>query len=249
MLKNWDDLPDNMKNKSVKMYYEMLERKRSSLYAKRVFDIVFGVIALIVLLPFFIIISMAIKLDSGGPVMFRQVRATQYGRPFWICKFRTMIIDAAGTGSKLTGGKDKRITRVGGFLRKYRLDELAQIFNIIAGDMSFVGTRPEVLQFVKEYTDEMKATLLLPAGLTSETSIRYVNEESLLAGSGDRVKIYVEYILPEKMKINLDSIKKFSILNDIKTIFRTMLWICKGDKSSDAATASTVIASGKSIGE
>jgi lipopolysaccharide/colanic/teichoic acid biosynthesis glycosyltransferase len=242
VLKSWDDLPENMKNESVRMYYELLKKKRSSLLAKRIFDIVFGVLTFVVLVPLFIIVSIAIKLDSKGPVMFRQVRVTQYGRRFQIYKFRTMITNAAKIGSQVTTKNDNRVTKVGRYLRKYRLDEIPQVINIITGDMSFVGTRPEVVKYVERYTDEMKATLLLPAGVTSEASIQYKNEERLLADIDNVDNTYVEVVLPEKMKFNLDSIKKFSIYGEIKTMVRTVVAVVNRDENADIVTVNTATA-------
>jgi lipopolysaccharide/colanic/teichoic acid biosynthesis glycosyltransferase len=229
-LRKWDDLPDNMKNESVRKYFYALHKKRCSLFIKRLFDVVVGSLLLIVLLPVFLIISIAIKTDSKSPVLFRQVRVTQYGKQFRIFKFRTMVNNADKIGAKVTTINDTRITKVGIFLRKYRLDEIPQLLNIIMGDMSFVGTRPEVVKYVNKYTDEMAATLLLPAGVTSEASIHYKNEEKLLVDIDNVDKIYVEIVLPEKMKFNLDSIEYFSLMGELKTMFRTVWAVFKGDK-------------------
>lgn len=231
ILRKWEDLPDNMKNDSVRKYYDDLYKKRSSLLAKRVFDIIVGILIFVILSPLLIILSIAIKIDSEGPVMFRQVRVTQYGKRFRISKFRTMVNNAEKIGTQVTARNDSRVTKVGRFLRKYRLDEIPQLFNIIAGDMSFVGTRPEVVKYVEEYTDEMMATLLLPAGVTSEASIRYKDEEQMLTDAENADKTYVETILPEKMKYNLISIEKFSFLREIKTMIRTVMAVFKNDKA------------------
>lgn len=230
MLKKWDDLPDCMKNESVRKYYDVLDQRRASLITKRIFDIVVGLITLVVLFPVFVILCMIIKLDSKGPIMFRQTRVTQYGREFRILKFRTMVADAEKIGAQVTTKNDGRVTRVGIFLRKCRLDEIPQLFNIISGDMSFVGTRPEVVKYVERYTDEMMATLLLPAGVTSEASIEYKDEEKILTNNTDTDKIYVEVVLPEKMKFNLRCIKEFSLYGELKTMVRTVLAVVdKGD--------------------
>ena len=223
ILSKWEDLPDNMKNDSVKKYYDLLYKKKFSLFAKRIFDLVVAILTFIVLFPLFIIISITIKIDSQGPVMFRQVRVTQYGKPFRIFKFRTMVNNADKIGTQVTTMNDTRVTKIGKVLRKLRLDEIPQLFNIILGDMSFVGTRPEVVKYVERYTDEMMATLLLPAGVTSETSIEYKDEEKLLTDAEDVDKSYVGIILPEKMKINLQSIEKFSFFGEIKIMIRTVL--------------------------
>src|SRR5690554_5057197 len=168
VLKRWEDLPEKIKNEDVKRYYDILSKKRISLVIKRIFDLVLAIILLIILSPLFIILSIAIKIDSKGPIMFRQTRVTQYGKKFKIFKFRTMINNADKIGSQITTKNDVRVTRVGRVMRKFRLDEIPQLLNIIAGDMSFVGTRPEVPKYVEKYTDKMMATLLLPAGVTSE---------------------------------------------------------------------------------
>ena len=222
MLKKWEDLPENMKNATVKKYYDLLYKRRLSLFFKRLFDVVVAVVALIIMFPVFIILSVVIKLDSKGPVMYRQVRVTQYGREFKIFKFRTMVNNADKIGTQVTTKNDARVTSVGKFLRKSRLDEIPQLFNIILGDMSFVGTRPEVVKYVEQYSDEMLATLLMPAGVTSEASIQYKDEELLLANADDADESYVNEVLPEKMKYNLNSIKDFRFIRDIGTMFKTV---------------------------
>lgn len=227
VLREWEDLPEFMKNERVKEYYDILSQKRVSLVLKRIFDFVLGFMLLIILSPLFIILSVIIKVDSKGPIMFRQTRVTQYGKRFRIFKFRTMINNADKIGSQITTKDDARITRVGRLLRKYRLDEIPQLFNIIVGDMSFVGTRPEVPKFVEKYTDEMMATLLLPAGVTSEASIQYKDEELILTNVKNVDELYVNKILPEKMKYNLKSIEDFSLINDMKTIVKTVIAVFK----------------------
>lgn len=232
VLKKWDDLPEYMKNDSVRPYYELLYKKRLSLIAKRVFDLVVAIITFIVLSPIFIILSLAIKIDSKGPVMFRQTRVTQYGKRFRIFKFRTMVNDADKIGTQVTTKNDSRVTRVGKILRKLRLDEFPQLFNIILGDMSFVGTRPEVVKYVEKYTDEMMATLLLPAGVTSEASIQYKDEELLLSIADDADETYIYEVLPEKMKYNFRSIQEFNFFSDIKTMVRTVVAVAKKDEDT-----------------
>lgn len=222
ILKKWDDLPQNMRNEDVKKYYDFLEPKKFSLLFKRIFDLVVAIILLIILLPIFILISIAIKIDSKGPIMFRQVRITQYGEQFRIFKFRTMVNSADKIGSQVTTKNDVRVTKVGKVIRKLRLDEIPQLLNIITGDMTFVGTRPEVMKYVEKYTEEMLATLLLPAGVTSEASIQYKDEEKLLESAEDADDTYINEVLPEKMEYNLNSIEKFSFINEIKTMFRTV---------------------------
>ena len=245
VFKSWDNLPENMKNDSVKRYYEILEEKRTSLMMKRLFDLIAAIITLVILLPLFLLISIAIKIDSKGPVMFRQVRITQYGKPFRIFKFRTMVNNADRLGTQVTTKNDGRVTRVGKILRKLRLDEVPQLLNIITGDMTFVGTRPEVLKYVEKYSEEMMATLLLPAGVTSEASIQYKDEELLLANADNADETYVKKVLPEKMRYNLRSIESFSFFSDIKTMFRTVLAVAQRDKITEKV--SDVVASDKNI--
>jgi lipopolysaccharide/colanic/teichoic acid biosynthesis glycosyltransferase len=245
VFKSWDNLPENMKNDSVKRYYEILEEKRTSLMMKRLFDLIAAIITLVILLPLFLLISIAIKIDSKGPVMFRQVRITQYGKPFRIFKFRTMVNNADRLGTQVTTKNDGRVTRVGKILRKLRLDEVPQLLNIITGDMTFVGTRPEVLKYVEKYSEEMMATLLLPAGVTSEASIQYKDEELLLANADNADETYVKKVLPEKMRYNLRSIESFSFFSDIKTMFRTVLAVAQKNKITEKV--SDVVASDKNI--
>lgn len=222
ILRKWEDLPHYMKNEDVRKYYDILKNRKGSLVLKRVFDLVAGTILFILLLPIFMLISIAIKVDSKGPVMFRQVRATQYGKQFKIFKFRTMVNNADKIGSQVTTKNDSRVTKIGKLLRKLRLDETPQLLNILTGDMTFVGTRPEVIKYVEEYTDEMCATLLLPAGVTSEASIQYKDEEKLLENTENADDTYINEVLPEKMKYNLKSIDEFSFINEIKTLLRTV---------------------------
>ncbi|WP_456107144.1 sugar transferase [Peribacillus glennii] len=230
-----------MKNEHVRKYYDVLERQKTSLIIKRLFDIVFSLLILIVLLfPVFLIICIMIKLDSKGPIMFRQVRITQYGREFRIMKFRTMVNNAENLGTHVTVNNDNRVTKVGKILRKYRLDEIPQLFNILSGDMSFVGTRPEVVKYVEKYTDSMRATLLLPAGLTSEASIVYKDEEKLLTNVADIDKAYLEEVLPQKMEFNLRSIEEFNFPGEIKMLVRTIIAV--GRKDSNSKTTSQIAA-------
>lgn len=224
ILKPWDKLPKNMQVPEAKEYYDILAQKKTSLFLKRFFDIIMAVLLLVLLLPFLLLIAIFIRLDSPGTIFYRQERVTQYGRHFFIHKFRTMVMNADQFGTEVTTDQDRRITKIGNTLRKYRLDELPQLIDILYGDMTFVGTRPEVPRFVEQYTNEMLATLLLPAGVTSEASIEYKDEAELLDGlSDDEVnRTYVEKILPEKMKYNLEQINHFSIWNDLKTMIRTV---------------------------
>ncbi|BDF04161.1 sugar transferase [[Clostridium] hylemonae] len=226
-MKSWEKLPQFMQVEEVRPYYEILQRHKGSLLLKRFFDIIMAGALLIVLSPVFLILAFFIKADSKGPVMYRQTRVTTYGREFRIFKFRSMVQNADKKGSQVTTKCDRRITRIGRILRKYRLDELPQLLNILNGDMSFVGTRPEVVKYVRHYTSEMRATLLLPAGVTSMTSIEYKDEEKLLESVEDADDIYIHQILPEKMKYNLKALEKFNFLEDLKTMFRTVLAVLK----------------------
>lgn len=219
-MKKWDDLPKFMKNDKVKIYYDILDRHRIELAIKRFFDFFIALVLTLILLPVMLVISIIIKLDSKGPVIFRQVRVTRNGNTFLICKFRTMVADQ--TGNKVTVKDDPRVTNVGKILRKYRLDELPQLFNVLSGDMSFVGTRPEVVKYVDCYTDEMKATLLLPAGITSLASIKYKDEEKLLTDADKADEIYVKKILPEKMKYNLSAIRCFNLMSELNIMLETV---------------------------
>lgn len=222
MLRKWEDLPSFMQNDEVKVYYDILKKKRFSLLIKRCFDMIVSFILLVFLAAPMIIISIMIKLDSDGPIFYRQERVTRYGKIFRIHKFRTMVNNADKIGTSVTVGNDNRITKVGRKLRGLRLDELPQLFDVIVGNMSLVGTRPEIIKYVECYTKEMNATLLLPVGITSEASIRYKNESELIDKSQDVDKTYVEVVLPEKMKYNLQDIMNFSVCKDIKTMIKTV---------------------------
>lgn len=227
ILKKWVDLPLELQLEEIRPYYDILNSKRGSLLLKRIFDIVVAFLMLVVLFPVFLILGIAIKIDSPGPIFFRQERITQYGRTFKIFKFRTMVNNAEKLGTQVTVGNDSRITRVGLFIRNCRLDEISQLLNILLGDMTFVGTRPEVKKYVDHYTNEMKVTLLLPAGVTSLASIYYKDEAELLENSDNPDKTYVEEILPKKMDYNLKSIEEFNFLEDIKIMFKTVLAVIK----------------------
>ena len=227
MLKNWNKLPEYMRTDEVRPYYDLLQKKRLSLFFKRVFDIVVSLIMIILCSPILLIISILIVKDSKGGVFYRQERVTQYGRVFRIFKFRTMVQNADQIGTQVTVSNDSRITKIGSKLRDCRLDELPQLFNIFLGDMTFVGTRPESVHYVKSYTNEMYATLLLPAGVTSEASIEYKDEADLLDKADDVDSVYINEVLPEKMKYNLNSIKEFSFFKEIATMFRTVLAVLR----------------------
>lgn len=235
VLRKWEDLPDFMKTEEVKPYYEALKKKRLSLFFKRAVDLVGGVVLLVLLAIPMAIISVLIKLDSPGPVFYRQERVTTYGKHFKIHKFRTMVSNADKIGTAVTVGNDSRITRIGAKLRGCRLDELPQVLDLITGDMSFVGTRPEAVKYVEKYKPEYMATLLLPAGITSEASIRYKDEAELLEAAEDVDRVYVEEVLPGKMKFNLQSIKEFSFIGEIATMFRTVFAVLGRDYIDEKA--------------
>lgn len=225
-LKDWNELPDFLKTEEVKPYYNILKKKKGQLFIKRIFDIVFSLILIIFLSPILLMISIWIKIDSKGSVFYRQERVTQYGRIFKIFKFRTMVTNADQIGSLVTVKEDARITKVGKKIRKYRIDELPQLFNVLTGDMSFVGTRPEVKKYVDQYTNEMYATLLLPAGVTSLASIEFKDEDTIIdkySSKRNIDEIYVNEILPLKMKYNLEVLTSFCFFKDINVMISTLM--------------------------
>lgn len=221
-LRKWEDIPTFMRCDDVKEYYDILAKKRVTLGLKRGFDIIVALIMLVILVIPMLIIAILIKVDSPGSVFYRQERVTTYGKKFRIHKFRTMVNNADKMGSVVTVSGDPRITKIGAKIRNLRIDEIPQLFDVLSGNMSFVGTRPEATKYVKQYTNEMYATLLLPAGITSEASIRYKNEAILLDSADDVDKVYVKEVLPEKMKYNLQSIRNISFGGEIATMFRTI---------------------------
>ncbi len=232
-MRNWDDLPDCMKTGEVRPYYDILQKKKFSLTMKRLFDIVASAIMLILLSPLFLILSIAIKIDSKGPVFYRQERITTYGKVFRIHKFRTMVNGADKKGSLVTVKNDCRVTRVGKLIRKCRLDEISQLIDVFVGSMTFVGTRPEVKKYVDRYAPVMMATLLLPAGVTSEASILYKDEDQSLDGAKNVDDVYVEKILPGKMYYNLKSIENFSFWGSIGTMIKTVFAVLGKDYRAD----------------
>ncbi len=222
MLCKWEDLPEFMRTPEVRPYWESLNRKKGQLLLKRGFDLAASAVLLILLAIPMAILAVLIKLDSPGPVFYRQERVTTLGKHFRIHKYRSMVANADKIGTAVTVSGDTRITRVGATLRRFRLDELPQLLDVIRGDMSFVGARPEAVKYVECYQPEYYATLLMPAGITSEASIRYKDEATLLDAAEDVDKVYLEQVLPEKMKWNLDSLRNFGFLKDIATMFRTV---------------------------
>ncbi len=223
VLRQWEDVPEFMKNEKVKEYYDILNKRRFQLKVKRIFDVIMSFVLILLLSPVFLGIAIWIRLDSSGPVFYKQERITQYGRKFQIFKFRTMVDNADQRGTLITLRNDTRITKAGEKIRKLRIDEIPQLFNIFIGDMSFVGTRPEVGKYVATYTDEMKATLLLLAGVTSEASIKYKDEDELLQNTENADEVYVKEVLPRKMKWNLKAIEEFGIFREICIMIKTVL--------------------------
>ncbi len=231
MLIKWEQLPEKMQTEDVRKYYDILKKRKGSLAVKRLFDMIVSLTMIILLLPVLAILAIWIKVDSEGPVFYRQVRVTTGGKEFRIFKFRTMVVNADKIGALITAEHDPRITKVGNKLRKCRLDELPQLFNIFLGEMSFVGTRPEVQKYVDEYTDEMNATLLLPAGVTSLASVCYKDEDEIMAEYTSKGistdEAYVKHVLPDKMKYNLDYLRDFSFWGDIGLMIKTVISVLK----------------------
>ena len=222
LIKKWNKLPKELQIEEIRPYYEKLRKKNFSLFWVRFFDILLSFIMLALLLPFFLILALAIVIDSRGPVFYRQERITQYGKKFRIFKFRTMVKDADKKGTLVTVGNDARITRVGKFIRKLRLDEVSQLIDVFRGTMSFVGVRPEVKKYVDKYQPEYLATLLLPAGVTSLAAIKFKDEDELLEGKEDPDKVYVEEVLPRKMEYNLQELPRIGVFHNLKIMFMTV---------------------------
>ena len=226
-MKKWNELPKQMQVEEVREYYDILEKHKLSLLGKRIFDVAVSSVMLVMISPILIVIGAMIKADSKGPVFFRQVRVTTYGKKFRIYKFRTMVQNAESLGTQVTTNQDARVTKMGKLLRGCRLDELPQLINILKGEMTFVGTRPEVPKYVAAYSKEMLSTLLLPAGVTSRASIEYKDEEQLLSDAEDADEVYIHEVLPQKMEYNLNAIRNFSFFGDIKTMFATVAAVIK----------------------
>ncbi|MBR0267206.1 MAG: sugar transferase [Clostridia bacterium] len=229
MLRKWESLPAFMRVPEVRPYWEGLLKKRFQLLLKRIFDFLLALVLLVILAIPMIIIAIMIKIEDPGPVFYKQLRVTTYGKKFGVHKFRTMVVDAEKIGTAVTVGKDPRITKVGRKLRRLRLDELPQVLDVITGNMSFVGTRPEAVKYVEQYKPEYNATLLMPAGITSEASIRYKDEDKLLNVADDVDRVYMEQVLPAKMKWNLESVRRFRFLREILTMGRTVLAVLGKD--------------------
>lgn len=225
----WADLPADMRVDEVRPYYNELSKHRTGLAVKRIFDICGSIFLFALTWWLFIILAVAIKLDSPGPVFFRQERVGRYGKTFRIFKFRTMCVDAEKKGAQVTSAGDARITRVGSVIRKCRLDEVAQLIDIFRGTMSFVGTRPEVPRYVAAYTPEMRATLLLSPGVTSLASIEFKDEDALLEGAEDVDSAYINLVLPKKMELNLRDLSRFSFCGEMATMFATVAAVARRD--------------------
>ncbi len=221
-MRKWEKLPSEMQTEEVRKYYDILKKHKCGRFFKRAFDIFVSFLMLIILSPVFLILAIIIKIDSRGPVFFRQERVTRYNRHFRIFKFRTMVANAEKLGAQVTSKGDARVTKVGKFLRKCRLDELPQLLDIFRGTMSFVGTRPEVPKYVECYTPEMYATLLMPAGVTSLASINYKDEAELMESAENADEVYINEVLPAKMEYNLKALKKFGFWRDIGIMFKTV---------------------------
>jgi lipopolysaccharide/colanic/teichoic acid biosynthesis glycosyltransferase len=189
--------------------------------AKRTFDILFAGIGIVILLPIFLAIAIWIKLDSPGPILFRQTRIGRFGQEFKIYKFRTMVVNAEALGQQITATDDRRITRSGQFLRKYKLDELPQLFNVLTGEMSLVGPRPEVPKYVALYTPEQRRVLDVPPGITDLASIHFHNEGELLAKAQNPEEIYIQEIMPKKLELNRQYIVQASLGFDLLVILQT----------------------------
>lgn len=224
-------MPEFMKNHYTLEAIKVLQQKKGTLIFKRLFDICLSLILLVLLSPVFLVLAICIKLEDGGPIFYRQQRITTYGRVFRIFKFRTMVLNADKMGPLVTQDNDSRITKIGKKIRDFRLDEIAQLINVLIGDMTFVGTRPEVQKYVDAYSDEMMVTLLLPAGITSKSSIEFRNEADKISKWMEQGltadEAYIQKILPEKMRYNIDYISELSITQDIKVMLQTVFAVLR----------------------
>lgn len=207
---------------------QVLSKRRGRLVLKRMMDIAVSAVALCVLWPLYLIIALAIVIDDPGPVFYRQVRVGRGGKPFRIFKFRSMVVDADKKGLEITVGNDRRITRVGAFLRKTKLDELAQLINVLCGQMSFVGPRPEVPRYVEMYTPYQRQVLLVRPGITDYASIAYRNENDLLDAAQDPERMYIEQIMPAKIELNMKYLREISPAADIRLILKTVEAVARG---------------------
>ena len=228
-MKKFENLPQNFQVDAVKEYYDILSHKKVSLFFKRLLDFLVSFILILLFCWLFLVVAIAVKTTSKGKIIFKQQRVGKYGKCFNVLKFRTMVTDAEKLGRQITVGEnDPRVTSVVYFLRKFRFDELPQLINVLKGEMSFVGARPEVPHYVEKYTDEMMATLLLEPGITGTASIYFKDEASMLEIEPDPELCYINHILPKKMGMNLDYMKNLSVGYDIKIIFKTIFEVSKG---------------------
>ena len=225
-------LPFAMQNDAVLRYAGILQKRKASLVWKRILEWLAAFLAFAIVSPFFLLICLLVKCTSKGPVFFKQERIGKNGRPFYILKFRTMMEDADRYGVQLTTGDDRRITRFGALLRKTNLDEMPQLLHVLSGKMSVVGTRPEVRRYVEQYTDEMMATLLLPPSMLSNASVKYKEESRLLSSRDDPERVYLEQILPDKMRFNLDYLPRVGVMEDLKIIGRSIACMFKKESST-----------------
>jgi lipopolysaccharide/colanic/teichoic acid biosynthesis glycosyltransferase len=194
---------------------------------KRSFDIIFSFLGLVILLPLFIFISIYILIDDSFPIFYLQERIGLNSKPFKLFKFRSMYKDAASKGLLTVGNRDSRITKIGYFIRKYKIDELPQLFNVLIGDMSLVGPRPEVKKYIDLYNEEQKKVLSVKPGISDYASIAYSNENEILAKSNDPEKTYIQEVMPHKLALNLKYIQEQSFWVDLKIIFNTIKKISK----------------------
>ncbi|WP_294155480.1 sugar transferase [uncultured Clostridium sp.] len=192
-------------------------------FIKRIFDMICSGLGLIVLSPFLIFVAIRIKMGSDGPVFFKQIRVGKNGKEFKILKFRTMVVNAEKLGRQITVGNDNRITKIGAFLRKYKIDELPQLINVFKGDMSLVGPRPEVPRYVNMYTEEQRKVLDVKPGITDLASIRYRDENELLGKAENPDEFYINTIMPDKLALNMEYINKSNVFLDIYIILQTIL--------------------------
>jgi lipopolysaccharide/colanic/teichoic acid biosynthesis glycosyltransferase len=192
-------------------------------YGKRIFDFIASLIGLILLSPFLVIIGILVKISDKGPVFYRSKRVGQNFKPFYLLKFRTMVVNAEELGPSITKGGDQRITKIGRFLRKTKLDELPQLWNVVKGELSLVGPRPEVEKYISFYKDDYKEILKIRPGITDYAAIKFRNEEEFLAKFEDVEKAYIENVLPEKIKLYKTYLNEIGFLTDLKVIFKT-LW-------------------------
>ncbi|MFZ2538112.1 MAG: sugar transferase [Oscillospiraceae bacterium] len=226
-ISKFEQLPKKMQNVAVKQYYDIVKTKQTTLTVKHIIDVLICGIIFIITLPFFITFSVLIKLTSTGPVLFKQERIGKDLKTFHILKFRTMVKDADKKGIQLTTGNDSRITPFGKFLRGINMDEMPQLINVIKGDMSIIGTRPEVKRYVDVYTDEMLATLLIKPGMVSLASVKYKNENDMLTLASNPEQVYIDDILPDKMKYNLEYLSCLSLKKDFLILGKTIACVFK----------------------